>query len=323
MKVISGPFKDDIKNYIDYRINISHQKLSTVISELKAFDEYTSKAKTGSVLTKEIVEDWLTLRENENPKTFNKRLYTMRVFAKYLNMIGKKAFVIDPKYYLKESKFVPHIYTNKEIKIFFESINNFINDFNIKGISHRKIQITLIFKLIYCCGLRISECLNIKYDDINLNEGSIKIGHSKFNKDRLVFINNDLISNLDYYIKNCLNNKCKYIFYNQRTNDKIRYGTISHFFKFIVEKSNLDKNVRYRIHDFRHTFAVNNIRRAFENNESVDSLLPVLMNYMGHSDIKDTEYYLRLTPDVYKAITIKYEKQFVGIFNKEDDIIEK
>lgn len=315
----NGPFRDDINNYIDYRVNIKHQKLNTVKYELYRFDRYTLNIKADNKLTKELVESWLTLGENENPKTLNKRLYAMRVFAKYLNIIGKQAFVISTNYYLKETKFIPHIYTDEEIKQIFESIDKFSYNNN----SNRNIQMKLLFKLLYCCGLRISECLNLKYEDINLNEGSIKIRNAKFNKSRLLFINEDLKKDLSYYIDNYTNNKCSYIFYNKYNKNKIRYNFVSEFFRQIINTSNFDKNKRYRLHDFRHTFAVNNIKKAFQDNEDVDAFLPILMNYMGHSDIKETEYYLRLTPDIYKAIISKYENRFVDIFNKEVDLFEK
>ena len=319
----NGPFKEDINNYIDYRINVKHQKLNTVRAGLKQFDEYTFNIKANSELTKEIVENWLTLRENENPKTLNKRLYTMRVFAKYLNMIGKQAFVISTNYYLKETKFVPHIYTDEEIKLFFEGIDKSLYTLYNINIPNREIQMKLLFKILYCCGLRISECLNLKYEDINLNEGSMKIRNAKFNKSRLLFINEDLINDLTYYINNYSNDKCDYIFYNKYNSNRINYNFVNKFFRCIIENSNFNKNINYRIHDFRHTFAVNNIKKAFQNNEDVDALLPILMNYMGHADIKETEYYLRLTPDIYKAIISKSEKRFIDIFDKEVDPCEK
>lgn len=319
----NGPFKEDINNYIDYRINIKHQRFSTVKSELKQFDEYTINIKANNELTREIVENWLTLRKNENPRTLNKKLYTMRAFAKYLNMIGKNAFIISTNYYLKGTEFVPHIYTDEEIKAFFEGIDKYPYDFNKRENPNKKIQMKLIFKILYCCGLRISECLNLKYEDINLNEGSIKIENAKFNKARLLFINEDLTNDLDYYIANYSDDKCDYIFYNKYHNSRISYEAVNIFFRRIIGNSNFTKNKSYRIHDFRHTFAVNNIKRVFQNNEDVDAFLPILMNYMGHSDIKDTEYYLRLTPDIYKAIISKYEKSFIDIFNKEVDFFEK
>lgn len=321
MIIFSGPFKEDINKYIDYRVNIKHQKLNTVISCLKQFDIYTIEMKTDNVLTRELVEKWLMIKENEDTKSFNKRLYTMRVFAKYLNMIGKKSFVINTKYYLKETKFVPHIYTDKEIGMFFNTIDICIND-SSKFFPNQIILIKLIFKLLYCCGLRISECLNLEFDDINLVDRSIRIKNAKFNKSRLIFIDEELTNDLNYYITNYSNNKNHYMFYNNLTNNKVSYSFIITTFHKIISNSGLNKDKRYRIHDFRHTFAVNNIRNAFNNNEDIDVLLPILMNYMGHSDIKETEYYLRLTPDVYENMVKKYEKKFNNIFMDGDNQYE-
>jgi integrase/recombinase XerD len=60
-----------------------------------------------------------------------------------------------------------------------------------------------------------------------------------------------------------------------------------------------------RVHDLRHTFAVNNLRSWFASGEDAGALLPVLQAYMGHSSISDTAYYLRLTAESYPQITAR------------------
>jgi len=52
-----------------------------------------------------------------------------------------------------------------------------------------------------------------------------------------------------------------------------------------------------RVHDLRHTMAVNNLRSWFARGEDAGALLPVLQAYMGHSSIAGTDYYLRLTAE--------------------------
>jgi integrase len=49
----------------------------------------------------------------------------------------------------------------------------------------------------------------------------------------------------------------------------------------------------------RHTFAVNNLRLWFTQGQDVSALLPVLQTYMGHSSLRDTAYYLRLTAELF------------------------
>ena len=60
-----------------------------------------------------------------------------------------------------------------------------------------------------------------------------------------------------------------------------------------------------RVHDLRHTAAVNNLRAWFARGENVDALLPVLQTYLGHSSIGDVAYYLRLTAESYPDITAR------------------
>jgi integrase/recombinase XerD len=68
-----------------------------------------------------------------------------------------------------------------------------------------------------------------------------------------------------------------------------------------------------RVHDLRHTFAVNNLRAWFTAGEDVNALLPVLQAYLGHSSISDTAYYLRLTAESYPHITARLQREYGGI----------
>ena len=63
-----------------------------------------------------------------------------------------------------------------------------------------------------------------------------------------------------------------------------------------------------RIPHNRHTFAVNNLRFWFARGQDVGALLPVLQTYMGHSSLRDTAYYLRLTAQSYPDITARVQQ---------------
>jgi integrase/recombinase XerD len=87
---------------------------------------------------------------------------------------------------------------------------------------------------------------------------------------------------------------------------------------------NLDKNFRRflwqarishggrghgpRVHDLRHTAAVNNLRAWFARGDDIGALLPVLQAYMGHASPDDTAYYLRLTAESYPHITAEVQR---------------
>lgn len=62
-----------------------------------------------------------------------------------------------------------------------------------------------------------------------------------------------------------------------------------------------------RVHDLRHTAAVNNLRSWFAQGRDVAALLPVLQAYMGHSSLADTAYYLHLTAESYPDICARVQ----------------
>ncbi|MGH3420981.1 MAG: tyrosine-type recombinase/integrase, partial [Streptosporangiaceae bacterium] len=68
-----------------------------------------------------------------------------------------------------------------------------------------------------------------------------------------------------------------------------------------------------RVHDLRHTFAVNNLRAWFTAGDDVNALLPVLQAYLGHSSIGDTAYYLRLTAESYPHIADRVQREYGSI----------
>lgn len=309
----SGPFKNEIIDFLKHLEN-KQQKLHPANCYLYQFDKYTIKNKCDNILTQELIENWLILRKNENRNTLRLRACILKSFSKYLNLIGKDAYVLNSKLYQCKTTYIPHIFTDNEIKLFFRQIDITVK--NTTQIPNNIHQIKLFFKILYCCGLRDSELLNLKYKNINLKEQYILIENSKNNIYRLVFINNDLVNDLKNYIEMYPNNLEQYIFYNTSTQRKRNINGFYCNFKKILVNAKFDQNIRYRIHDFRHTFAVKNIKNAYENSNDIYSILPILMNYMGHSSLSSTEYYLKFTPDVYEKVTKDFEKNFRDVIPK-------
>ena len=68
-----------------------------------------------------------------------------------------------------------------------------------------------------------------------------------------------------------------------------------------------------RIHDFRHTLAVENLRRWSQQRKDLTILLPYLAAYMGHVDTSATQYYLRLTAEIYPELLEQMEDACLNI----------
>ncbi|MDA9983288.1 hypothetical protein N9H39_11325 [Gammaproteobacteria bacterium] len=72
---------------------------------------------------------------------------------------------------------------------------------------------------------------------------------------------------------------------------------------------------RPRVHDFRHSFAVQALLRWYREDTDVHSNLPKLAMYMGHVSIVSTAYYLKLIPEITEAASQRFESHFGYLLN--------
>lgn len=143
----------------------------------------------------------------------------------------------------------------------------------IKNIKHKAI-----LSLIYSGGLRISEAVNLKIEDIDSNRMIIHIRNAKGKKDRIIKLSQGLLKILrDYYKEH---KPTIYLFNGQGNN--LRYSKTS--IRKIAKRLISDKN---RVHDLRHSFATYQIDQGVP--------LPVVAKTLGHTRTYTTEIYLHLS----------------------------
>ncbi len=211
-----------------------------------------------------------------------------------------------------------HIYTDAELNAIFTACMKYQKDKNV--IAPKCIQ--FILKLTYVLGLRINETLSIKLEEIDGRNATIRIVGTKFYKSRLVTYNNavaKLIESILSWRKQMrMPNGPKAQLFLDCKNRRIRRAAVDEAFVRIRKAAGLDQIMetgrRPRIHDLRHTFAVNRLVTWYRSGKEVQKLLPALSTYLGHSDISHTSVYLRMTP----ALLSEANKKFAHYFKKGD-----
>lgn len=310
MSNFDGIFKDEIVKFIEYKRKNGFYLNKNSIYKMSFFDKYTvSKKIETKELTKEIVIGFLDgIKSGNNTK--NTYASMLRQFAIYLDINGIKAYLLPEKYYPKKYDFIPHIFTDDEIKRLFEAINNSFLKNNLK----KQEQIRIMFKLLFCTGMRISEVTNLKRNNINYDNNSILIEETKNGCDRLIVIGDNLIKELKYFeVK--YNNDYIYYFENE-IRKKYNPDCIYSIFRILLFKAKIMRTENGpRLHDMRHTFIVNSFNKAVKDNKDLNTFLPILSTYVGHKSIKSTYKYLRLTVEMYPEIREKINK-YINI-NKE------
>lgn len=191
----------------------------------------------------------------------------------YTEMLGKNLSLIKTP---KASKKLPVILSRKEIK---DLIANTVNQ------KHR-----LLIELLYSAGLRLSECINLKYSDLDLDEyiGWVRMG--KGSKDRIFIISELFKHDLHEYMENTGSESKGLIFsVNGR---KMSPRGIQHAIKVSAERAGIEKDVH--VHTLRHSFATH----LLENGVDIRKIQKLL----GHSNLQTTQIYTQVSSEEIKKI---------------------
>jgi integrase/recombinase XerD len=154
--------------------------------------------------------------------------------------------------------------------------------------------------------------------DIDSTNGVLRIRESKFHKSRFVPLSEDARRELQHYLtarsklpfkmttdSPLLCNSSKGI--RGYTGTGLTYGIKTLFEEAKVRSSD---GRRPRVHDFRHSFAVQALLRWYREGADVQSNLPKLALYMGHVSIASTAYYLKWMPEVIEAASQRFESHY-------------
>lgn len=283
-------------------------------SLLKHFDLLAAKKNlTEQELPKKLVLAWTKKRQNETASTRNGRISTIRGLANYMARLGFKAYIYPPcAESIGRYSYVPYIFSEEELKRIFTICDSYPVSYSS---CNRHLILPLLFRILYCCGLRISEALNLKISDVNLKQGTLFIRNTKFNKERIVPMTDTLTKRCRLYVKKVH----KYsspgsFFFPSPYGGNYKHSTIYKLFREILWKTKISHGGKGpRLHDFRHSFSVHCLKKWVLQKEDITNLLPYLSTYLGHVDLRGTQHYLRLTADLYPEIIACIEDKFSSL----------
>jgi integrase len=307
-----SPFKEFIQGMIRQKRSLGYKYGKSCTWVLYKFDQFClAYGCTEPVLSKELTESWNRKRPNEAQATLLDRVAPVRQLAVYMNSLGVPAYVLPKHIMTSGPRYVPHIYSNEELAAIFKQTD--ACHYNSQA-PYRHWVMPLLFRLLYGCGLRISEALHLRVRDVDLDAGVLTIWDGKFNKDRLVPLSEELLDRCRAYAKQVhpFSDGGAYFFPFHDGQAMTELNAYKNFRKFLWKAgmSHGGWGKGPRVHDFRHTFAVHCLRRWVLEEKDLAAYLPVLKTYLGHQSFSDTSRYLRLTADLYPDITAKVERAF-------------
>ncbi len=309
-----SPFKKHIQDFIELKRAIGY-KYDTEAEHLRRFDRFTyERYPKTSELNKEIVIAWCSKKSYETQANQCTRASMIRQFGRYLDSIGEKAYILPKSYYPSERQYVPYIYTIEELAKLFSETDKCHYSCQCP---YRHWIMPVIFRMIYMCGLRVSEARLLKVSDVDLDNGILSIHQSKKDNSRLVPMSDVLTKRCQWYSSKVHLHATPDDYYFPALHAKpMTIGNIYKNFRRFLWRARISHGGMGhgpRIHDLRHTFAVHCLKQWSVQEKDLTVYLPILKTYLGHDSFRETAYYLHLTADVFPNITLKIETCYPGI----------
>lgn len=259
-------------------------------------------------LTEKNLEGWMQKKETETVASRSNRVSVLRQFTLYLNGIGEHAFIPMDKYIKSHPVF--HVLSMTEIQELFQAIDTYVHRRSQSTEVTRMIQeYKILFRLILCTGLRKSEALGLRLQDVNLSENTVSIYQGKMRKDRLVYMSSDmseLISDYLEYLFRQIGNEPLWLFPSVDPAKHISGGCAHRFRDFWnMTPSALNCEKAPTIHSLRHTYVVMRMNQWMESGYDLRVMMPYLSRQLGHASVDETFYYYHQVIDAHRIIRQK------------------
>lgn len=297
-------------------------KYNKGITQLHSMDRLAiERNEKGPGLTKEFCDNWIDNIPNQTLRTKYFKCSMLRQFSMYLLDLEIESYLPKMIRYEKNNH-IPYIYSDEQVQKIFNACDNLQAPIT----THTGLfSIPAFLRFLFATGVRLGEALSLKSEDVNLSGRYIKILDSKNKKERLLPISKSLTEVLITYVwyKNHLSPAYHNNYFFIKTDGrKLSSNLVRTHFKRCLDIAGIfgeDNLTRPRIHDFRHTFAVNSLAKIVESGNDSYIALPILSKYLGHSSVEATNTYVRLTAKMYPDVIKNLELYIPNVYPKIGD----
>ncbi len=284
---------DDFKSHLTFERQLSENTITSYTSDVESFLEYCEAAEQDPVhIRPEFLEQYqvqLRHRENLAPASIFRKLEAVKCFYKFLQIEGR--LTDDPTRFIKAAKHtlkIPQQLTRAEMEKLL----------SYPAKTFEEIRTLTMIDLLYAAGLRVSELINLRLENVNLKEGWV-LAFGKGKKQRFVPLHHEVCNRIQDYL---LEREIRFngrevaseLFLN-KNGRKLSRVSVWKDLAALGRKANIATPLHP--HLFRHTFASHLLQGGAD--------LRSLQEMLGHADLSTTQIYTHL--DV-KALQEKHKK---------------
>lgn len=281
-----GSMEREIEAFISYLHNIKKTSPNTEMSyrrdltKMRIYLELTAQVSAACEVTEENLKKYIAYMERKKFKasTISRSIASIKAFYHYLLKEGiVKTDISDCLKAPRVERKVPEVLSTEEVERLLEQPS---------GVSDKEIRDSAMLELLCATGIRVSELINLKISDVNMQMGFLICRDG--DKERMVSFDNEVQEALRKYLTKARNHMASneardILFVNCSGSPMSRQG----FWKLVksyAKKAGISKDITP--HTLRHTFGVHMVERGTD--------LKSVQEMLGHSDISTTHMYVNL-----------------------------
>lgn len=300
-----GIFKPYFEKFIEFKRDKGEKVGHSALIRMKALNDELNSYGVLNV-TKEIAEDILAPKDGISSCTRYARISFLRQFLNFMNAIGMDCYRIPFRYAKSyHCEFRPYIFSDEEIGKLLAAADSLVK---WKHSGRRHDIYPVIIRLLISTGMRISEALHLKPEDIDIAAGIVKVANGKNGVSRYIPLSDSMTEYLTPYFLEHINDP--WLFTSPQTGSFYTDTTIRHTYKKICVAANIyrpDGKIP-NLHSLRHTFCTKSLNRLLASGMDIYTAVPILAAYVGHVNFRDTESYIHFTEIGYNEF---HKKQAV------------
>ena len=286
-----------INRYVELRRSLGYS-FKTQATTLRAFGRFVKRRAEAGPLTQQLVLTFV-LECQVTPNVRAQRYAFLRNFADYFSIFDSRTEDLDPQV-LPRSRAVPPARLLEEAEL--ERLLQTAREISPRRPMRGSTLLTMI-GLLVSTGLRSGELTRLDRNDVDLEQGILRIRRTKFRKNRLVPIHSTTLKALRAYVTardRAYPRSISPAFFLSVRGGRWSQNGFGDAFRQACTKAGLRQGPLrgLRPHDLRHRFATTRLVTWYREGADVQARLPLLATYLGHTRYSDTAYYITGTPDL-------------------------
>ena len=293
-----------MRRALGYKLQSEGTGLATFISYLESVG--------ADHITTEVALNWALLPAVVQPVQQARRLGFIRAFARYCSAIDPRTQIPSVGLiHCVRLRPLPHFFSDDDIERLLQAALELPPDGGM-----RRWTFHCLFGLLSVSGLRIGEARALTFADVDLQEAILTIRSTKFGKSRLVPLHPSAVEVLADYMRRrqALGAAlaCDHVFINNRGAPLSRDQSLDTFQRLLKKIGVTEQRAgrRPHLHDLRHRFALQSLLQWYRDGQDVERRLPVLSAYLGHTEVRDTYWYLSARPELMNLAQERLERHW-------------